>query len=152
MQFRTGAIIGLLLAMCGLGLAGGITTYTGYVVDDSTGTTTFWIGSASSRQDFDTSITYDAKFWEDVTIGVKGRPIATVGVADSGAVTFVLQMSNDSIYWTPVDSVVVVDSLPAFKDLTPQKYRWARFVAHWGTKSDSAGVKSQVMMRNWGQF
>jgi len=107
---------------------------------------------AGMRIDSDTSSVYDAQYWETLTMEAKFRPLASSGGSDSGAVTVILEMSNDAVYWTKIDSLVVVDSLAAFKNFTMQPYRYARMVTHQGTKSDSAGVRGYIVNHSTGRW
>jgi hypothetical protein len=168
MQLRSGvaliALAGLLvLALAPNANTGGISTTTFPVQNDSANVslTTFFIWDSAgvgASADFDTSIVYDSRYWDDITVGLKSRPgcqpcLAVAAAAgDSGAVVVVLQQSNDGIYWTPIDSITAADSLPVFKDMTPQKYAFSRFVAHHGAKTDSSGTKAIVTIRPWGQY
>jgi hypothetical protein len=105
------------------------------------------------RIDSDTSSVYDAQYWETLTMEAKFHPLASGGGgADSGAVTIILEMSNDAVYWTKIDSLVAVDSLAAFKNFTMQPYRYARMVTHQGTKSDSAGVHGYIVNHTTGRW
>jgi hypothetical protein len=106
----------------------------------------------AQRLDFDTSDVYDAQYWELMAMQAKFRPLTTVGSADSGAVTILFQMSNDQLYWTTLDSMVVVDSLAAFKVFTMQPYRYSRFITHNGVKSDSAGVRGGIVVNTSGRW
>lgn len=101
--------------------------------------------SLAVSADFDTSVVYDAQKWDKIGAQVKFAPQTVVGSADSGAVTMVVQMSNDQIYWTPIDSVVAVDSLAMFGNITLQSYRYVRAVVHHGTKIDSAGAVGTII-------
>lgn len=132
------------LALCASAFAGNVLVSSFSVVEDSANSATWRIGGAASRTDFDTSVTYDARYWDNLTLEVKGVPVAATSSADSGASTIILQMSNDQIYWTPIDSALAVDSLAFFKNCTLQHYQYARFVGHWATKSDSAGVNVTI--------
>jgi len=104
------------------------------------------------RIDVDTSSVYDAQYWETLTMQAKFAPSTVVGSTDSGAVTIILEMSNDALYWTKIDSLVSVDSLAAFKNFTMQPYRYARFVTHQGTKTDSAGVRGRIVNHATGRW
>lgn len=165
MQFRSGLKLLSVFTMATLALAqimvpvvraGGITSPLFTIVDDSTDGTTFYIGDndITAEYDIDTSITYDSRYWDDLTVSLKtakqgagsGTPL------DSGAITFVLQQSNDSIWWTPTDSIVAVDTLAVFKDMAPQRYRWSRFIAHKGAKASNIGVQGVASARAWGQW
>ena len=118
-----------------------------YITEDSANSITWWIGDSTAvRADFDTSIIYDSRYWDNVTLEVKGRPQTVIGSTDSGAVTYILQMSIDTVYWVPVDSVVAVDSLAKFGNLSVLHYPVARFIAHHGTKSDTAGVRATAKL------
>jgi len=117
------------------------------VTNDSGGSTLWLIGDSGQvktvNQDFDTSVVYDSRYWDNLTIQIKGNSMTRGnGGADSGASTWVLQQSNNKTYWTPVDSALAVDSLVYFKNLTPLHYAWSRFVVHWAAKSDSSGVRT----------
>lgn len=108
----------------------------------------FTTNTSATVADFDTSEVYDSRFWDNLTVQVKGRAEShtrdTGGGADSGAVTFVLQQSVDGRYWIAVDSVIAPDSLALLKNLTVHHYPFSRFIAHWGTKTDSSGTRATL--------
>jgi hypothetical protein len=125
------------------------------VVDDSSGTTNWILGDSATakRVDYDTSVIYEAVYWDDLTFQVKSVPgCAPCGAdGDSGAVSVVVQVSNDELFWSPIDSLVVTDSLAAFKDVAWQKWRKVRFIAHHGTKTDSTGTRLTIRANAWGR-
>lgn len=145
--------IAAILFLTGTALAGKMEVITFSAVDDSVPTGIWYISDSlgTGRADFDTSSVYDASYWDHVSLQVKFRPQTVVASLDSGGVVVILQMSNDKLYWYPLDSMVVVDSLVAFDRMTDgssnpwvQKYQYARFVVHHTTKSDSAGVTGTI--------
>lgn len=157
MQFRTGVKIAVLVGLVVLAIApmaetGGISTTTFAVTDDSTDGTTFYLGDvdASADGDIDTSIAYDSRFWDDLTVSVKSAP--NFKTSDSGACKFYLQQSNDGTYWTTTDSIVVVDSLAGFKDMAPQKYKWSRFTYRGHLKTSNGMVAAILTATAWGRY
>ena len=165
MQSRSGLIVGALVLVCMAGFcylasnvyAAGIAVTTFAVTDDSSSDVIWVIGDTAEtgegvRADFDTSITYDAKFWETMTMQAKFRPSSAFSSLDSGAVTIMFQMSNDQLYWLTLDSLVVPDSLAAFKNFTMQPYRYSRFIVRDATKTDSAGVRGKFTLNTTGRW
>ena len=121
------------------------------LTEDSANSTTWTLGSSAAGAadlDFDTSITYDPRYWDNLTLQVKfaglGLVVPSAATADSGAATIVLQMSNDEIYWAPIDSALAPDSLAFFKNMSKQYYRYARFLAHTAAKTNDSGASGTV--------
>jgi len=141
-------------------IAGGITTNTFYAIEDSSEAVLWSVGDTLAtgeglHTDIDTSIVYDAQYWEAMSMQAKFRPFTdwdTTGSADSGAASIYFQMSNDQLYWVTLDSLIAVDSLAAFKVFTMRPYRYARLVVRDGTKTDSAGVRGSVVINTVGRW
>lgn len=121
------------------------------IVDDSSGTGSFTIGSAAAGVDaneIDTSDVYGTNGINHMVIGVKSSPKvdgvvrAAASALDSGAVTVFMQGSNDRIYWKDIDTTTAPDSLAVseetwFKERT---YRYVRWIVKPGTKLDDSGM------------
>lgn len=154
MQFRACLIMGLLpLLTAAFPCAAQVSTSTVTLMEDSTMSVEWYIGGTATRVDYDTSIVYDARYWEKMTIQAKFRSIADPdsGGTDSGAVCIYLQMSNDGQYWFNIDSFVVADSLPAWDSLRLEPLGLARFITRYATKTDSAGVMGRAAINYWGR-
>lgn len=155
MQFRSRLIMAMLFALAGAApCLGQVSTSTITIMDDSAGSVEFYIGDTTTNVDYDTSIVYNAAYWEEMTLQAKFASIADPdsGGADSGAVTVILQMSNDGQYWFNIDTLLAVDSLPAFAEFTLKPFGLARFIVQYATKSDSAGVTGRTAVFVRGRY
>lgn len=167
MVYMRGASMRAILAVLLVGVVGTIANagvnYPGplLVVDDSSSSTIFTLGNspndstAGASADFDTSSTYTSQFWDNLTMRVKSAPSArdydATGAADSAAAVVVVQCSNDEVYWTPLDSLAVTDSLAGFKLVDLPNYNFTRFIVHHGAATDSAGALVELLIAPHGQ-
>lgn len=158
-------ILLVMLALCVAMIGGALDAYSDYqgalstgsraIIDDSSGTSNFTIGSAAAGVDaneIDTSDVYATTNWNHLTIQVKSSPKvdgvvrAAATALDSGAVTVITQGSNDRLYWKDIDTTTAVDSLPVFEELwfKERSYKYLRWLVKPGTKLDDSGMTANI--------
>lgn len=135
----------------------GIATNNWTVVEDSSLSTTFTLGStggggaSGEGTDFDTSAVYNAWEWDYLTWIAA---FASAGDADSVGTIVRLEGSLDLTDWVVMDTVVLntdAERTPVYTDLLTRPVKYVRWIATWLTgKQDWDGATGTIDAMRWG--